>query len=950
MEQQAYELCYQLGLTDEKGRKESLSQLPQLLQPNIVEELAEAVRAAVRVDVPKALALAEAALAIADELQDNEALARGLRAKANAMWVLGDCRSAVDLFERAASLFEQAGNRDEVGRTLSSSIQSLALLGEYDHAFDVAARAREIFTALGETWRLARLEINLANVYHRQSRFDDALAAYERAYRELLPHKDMEAIGVALHNMAVCLIALDNYPEALKAYERVREFCQQHAMPLLVAQADYNVAYLYYLRGDYTKALELLSSARETCRKNEDTYHLSLCDLDQSEIYLELRLTAEASEMARTSFEHFQQLGMGYESVRSITNLAIATNLQGDSERALQLFSQAKELVRGESNQVWAYLIDLYQALVLADQNDFPQACDFCTTAADFFRSAHIPSKYVLCLLLLTRIYLRTGELEEAARRCEEALHVLETLDAPTLYYQARYLQGQVYEALGQPEQAYDSYKASRDALEALRSSLQKEELKIGFMRNKVEVYARMIQLCLNREGDECSAEEAFLHVEAAKSRTLRDLIMGGPQPGGDELEESQTDRQARELRKELNWYYHRIEREQLSPDGLSAEQAQILISQAKKRERELLRVLLEAPVSASVGAALRHSSTATLPQIRAALGSQTALIEYFSLEGKIYAAVVTDQTVKFVQVALADDVARYSRLLRFQLSKSHLYSPYRERFAETLFKSVHSHLRELYENLIAPLQGFLHTQDLVIVPYGPLHALPFHALFDGRHYLIDKFKICYAPSASIFAHAPFGPEISSGPSLVIGVDDPKTPFIRDEVEAVAAVVPDPQILFGQEATEQALREKGYRSRLIHIASHCLFRQDSPMFSAIRLADSYVNLYDFYRMNLPVELLTLSGCVTGLNVVEEGDELVGLTRGLLYAGARSLLLSLWEVDDRSTSEFMKEFYLQLRTQPRKIDAFQAATRKIRERYPHPYHWAPFKLIGRASSV
>ena len=122
------------------------------------------------------------------------------------------------------------------------------------------------------------------------------------------------------------------------------------------------------------------------------------------------------------------------------------------------------------------------------------------------------------------------------------------------------------------------------------------------------------------------------------------------------------------------------------------------------------------------------------------------------------------------------------------------------------------------------------------------------------------------------------------------------------------------------------------------------------MFSAIRLADSYVNLYDLYRMNLPVELLTLSGCVTGLNVVEEGDELLGLTRGLLYAGARSLLLSLWDVDDRSTSEFMKEFYLELRTQPRKIDAFQAATQRLRARYPHPYHWASFKLISQACAL
>src|SRR5438270_4793009 len=231
LDQQTQELCCELGrLQDEKSRKSFLSQFPQLMQIEAVEHLAEAVRTAVRLDVRQALTLAEAALTIAGELVNMEALALGLRAKANAMWFMGDCRSAVDLFQRAAALFEESGNLSEVGRTLSGSIQSLALLGEYDQAFAAADRARDIFNALGETWRVARVEINVANLYNRQNRFADALAAYERAYRELLPHKDKEAIGVALHNMAVCLIALDDYPGALKAYGRVREFCEQHQM------------------------------------------------------------------------------------------------------------------------------------------------------------------------------------------------------------------------------------------------------------------------------------------------------------------------------------------------------------------------------------------------------------------------------------------------------------------------------------------------------------------------------------------------------------------------------------------------------------------------------------------------------------------------------------------------------------------------------------------------
>ncbi len=179
-------------------------------------------------------------------------------------------------------------------------------------------------------------------MYHRQNRFAEALTAYERAYEELLPHRDSEAIGVALHNMAVCLIALDDFPRALKVYERVRSFCEQNDMPLLTAQADYNAAYLYYLRGDYTRALELLSFVREACSRNGDAYHLGLCDLDQSEIYLELRLVSEAAEMAENSYRRFQQLGMNFESARSLGKSRHSFELGRKSDEGTRPFRSGK--------------------------------------------------------------------------------------------------------------------------------------------------------------------------------------------------------------------------------------------------------------------------------------------------------------------------------------------------------------------------------------------------------------------------------------------------------------------------------------------------------------------------------------------------------------------------------------------------------------------------------
>jgi CHAT domain-containing protein len=119
------------------------------------------------------------------------------------------------------------------------------------------------------------------------------------------------------------------------------------------------------------------------------------------------------------------------------------------------------------------------------------------------------------------------------------------------------------------------------------------------------------------------------------------------------------------------------------------------------------------------------------------------------------------------------------------------------------------------------------------------------------------------------------------------------------------------------------------------------------MFSSIRLGNSFLSLYDLYQLKLPVELMTLSGCSTGLNVVAAGDELIGLARGLLHAGAQSLVLSLWDVHDKSTAEFMRTFYGFLQQGKSKAEALQKAMLQLRASYPHPYQWAPLILIGKA---
>src|ERR1700687_515181 len=249
----------------EPPRRKFLSRHKSLIRQDTVEQLARLVVQKVRASTQEALHLAEAAVLIAKRLRRKETLALSLRAKANALYSSGDYRAAIEHHQQAFRLYESLGIWNEAARTLSSSIQPMILLGEYDQAFQAEARAREIFTRLNDSWRLARLEINVGNIYHRQDRFEESIAHYESAYRALMPYKDTEGIAVVLSNMAVCLISLNDFPRALANYQDARSFCQQNNMPLLVAQADYNIAYLYYMRGEYSRRIEALYAALRGC-------------------------------------------------------------------------------------------------------------------------------------------------------------------------------------------------------------------------------------------------------------------------------------------------------------------------------------------------------------------------------------------------------------------------------------------------------------------------------------------------------------------------------------------------------------------------------------------------------------------------------------------------------------------------------------------------------------
>jgi CHAT domain-containing protein/tetratricopeptide (TPR) repeat protein len=942
-------LIGELGqLTSEPARRKFVAEHRTLVRYKIVEQLAQLVVQKVRVSTQEAFHLAEAAVLIAKRLGGKEALALGLRAKANALvYSSGDNRAAIELHQQSFRLYESLGNWNEAARTLSTSIQPMIRAGEYDMAFQAAERARQIFVRLNDPWRLARLEINVGNIYHRQDRFEESIAHYERAYTDLMPYKDTEGIAVVLSNMAVCLISLNDFPRALATYQGARLFCQQNKMPLLVAQADYNIAYLYYLRGEYSRAIEALYAARRACEATGDAYHFALCHLDLSDIYLELNLSEEAREIAHEGFLRFEKLGMGYEAAKTLANEATAYGQQGKTVQALERFAKAREIFEREKNLVWPWLIDLYQALLLFHEGRYFEARRLCAAAAAFFDRSALAGKAVLAHLLLARIALQVGDSAGAQKETDESLARLQRLQAPVLAFQAHLLAGQIAQARNERPAAHHAYLEARKSLEALRSRLQAEELKISFVKNRMQVYEALVDLYISGDGTDTSPEEAFACMEAAKSRSMIELIFQSGQslPLG-ETGQSDLVRRIRDLREELNWYYHRIELEQLRPEEKSNQRLETLQEKAQSHEKELLRTLRELPAHERENATLEAPADFSLAKLQANLPPDAALVEYFVAGDRLVAAVITREKIQILPVTVLSRATHFLQLLRFQLSKFRMGTEYIRRFEEPLLRATQSHLESLYDELIAPLRPFFQGKHLIFVPHGPLHFLPFHALRNGEEYLCDAFTISYAPSATVFSWCQEKPTSTNTSSLVFGIPDVRAPQILQEAQSVAELLPRSTLHVGDHATSSLLREMGPRSGLVHLATHGIYRQDNPMFSGIRLGDGYLNLYDLYQMRLDARLVTLSGCATGMSFVAAGDELLGLQRGLFCAGATTLLLSLWDVHDESTAHLMQHFYAYYIRTGDMPGAVQHAMQEVRRQSPHPYFWAPFVLVGK----
>lgn len=385
-----------------------------------------------------------------------------------------------------------------------------------------------------------------------------------------------------------------------------------------------------------------------------------------------------------------------------------------------------------------------------------------------------------------------------------------------------------------------------------------------------------------------------------------------------------------------------------------------------------------------------KHTTVPSWKIQKQLLSQDQNMIEYFQGPDALYAFVLSKNQFYLREVTsdslLGDEIKRYRQAIS-QSSDA------------TEFADM-SH--QLHQELLAPLSDVLSGRQLLIIPDGALNLLPFESLvtkhppenksarFRTLSYLLDDYVISYAPSATylelssqtklpdhqkeflgfapVFNNLSTARQRSQYPNLKPSLN--ALPLSKMEVEQIKEMFNRPhgfwsflksdkdeaRIFEEDHATEDQFKTLPLnRYKYIHLATHAFVSDERPARSGIVFAktdgdreDGILHANEIYNLNLSAELVTLSACNTGVGKMARGEGMMSLSRAFQYAGAKNLLVSLWNVDDRSTAELMTDFYKNHEQDPVMPSALRKAKRALIEdgRYAQPKYWAPFILIGQ----
>jgi len=853
--------------------------------------------------------------------------------------VFGNYQEDLEYNKKALNLAREIGNRKSEGIILGNVGVYYAQTGDYQQALDYFHQKLAIVKELSDKSEEAHILTNIGVISDWKGDTQEALEWYKKALKIIEELDDIQRKAWILGNIGAAYEKLSDYPKALDCHHQALKIFQDLKNREDEAWILGNIAAIATKLGNDKEALENFELALKIMQEVGDKKYEGWILGTIGAIYKRLGETEKSFDYLNKALDIAREIGDKRLEISHLGNLGSNYQEVGEFDKSEDCLSQGLTIAEQIGDKLSATELLIIMGILHRDLKDYDKSID------DF----------------------------------DKALKIGNEISAPRIVWNAEWGLALSYEKKEDSMQAIKHYHNSITTIESVRRKLETEEQKVGFLREKIKIYEGLINLLFKmKEKDSTKGyiQESFHVAEKAKSRAFLELLAEAKVELAAGLSQ-ELESEEKNLQKQLTDIHNRL----LDPK-IKEEEREELYKKLQGIESKYNDFVLELRMKNPKYASLVYPEPYSFSEVqRELLDEETYLVEFFIGEDNSFLWVISKNEILWFH-SFPSEQELFEKIAAYQTQISQ--------------RKINLDLRlgkELFDFLLKDaLKKVPVLSHLIIIPDGILLRFPFEALVteikNGTpRYLLEDFTLSYAPSASVLGEIKMlkRAEISE-PMDLLALGNPAIveegkevsdaveflrsseirllplPYAEEEVSAINKIYQDKgkrtEVYIKENASEEAVKSRNignYKS--IHFATHGLMDDRVPALSGILLApskdpegdDGFLRMNEIFNLGLNADLVTLSACETALGKEVRGEGMIGLTRAFFYAGARSIIASLWMVSDQSTSELMEDFYLNLVDGRKPGEALRLAKIKLLNSddqiYKHPFFWAPFIFVG-----
>ncbi len=846
--------------------------------------------------------------------------------------------AVLGVYEQILDIARQSGDR----KREAVAHNDIGWLHDRDRRYEEAQHHYQAAIAVaqehGDRVNEATALSNLAGTFLSLGRPEDALAPLARSLDLALESADGEQIAVTRNTLAETHRLLGRPAAARRHLDEALRIAREVENPELEAAVRNNMSVLLTGLSLYREALPHQRRSLELAESQGDPRGQSQALLNLAGTYIYLEHLEEANQHLRRALPLARQLADPVLEKAVKTRQAMLELRTGHPQAARDLLEASRKISQGLGDEVGELEAMIAVAMIDALEGRSEQALPVLQESLERASEATIPEVQASARLALAIANLQLGRTDRAITELEAGLGAFERAGISYGKALALATMGAIRYVEQDLDAAIGGFESSVAALDDIQEIIGVRELTASFAAQTPQAFYDVL---VHLTASENRTADAFAYAERARARAFLQQI-GNRQIEIREGAPKELLERERRLRQRIKTLDERIA--QARAGLLEADPAPLserLWTDLRQARGEYQSLLLELAEAHPETAALARVDTVELAEVQAdLLEEDTTLIAYYVSGRRSLAWVVDQQAAELVKLDLP------AATLRQEVR--HLVSALRDGD----FNAGHG--AELYQQIFSPLVPHIRHRNLMVIPHGALHALPFAALWNptDKHFLVEDYVLTYLPSASVLRHLAAKRTPYDRRALVLGDPDGSLPHAALEAKAVARLHGTHAWLQAA-ASEDLLRREAGKVDVLHVAAHGAFEGDQEVFSRIELSpggdqDGHLEVHEVFGLDLAeTDLVVLSACETALGEQTRGDESTGLTRAFLYAGSPAVITSLWPVADAASGTLMESFYRNLGHTTHIAEALRRAQLEVMSQaeWRSPYFWAAFVLTG-----